>query len=286
LLRYLAQHTRNQYFITTHSAALMDTPGAEIYHVRLTDGASTVEHATSNEHRSAVCEDLGYHPSDLLQANCVIWVEGPSDRIYLKWWLRSMDSALIEGVHYSIMFYGGRLSAHLTQAYDSREINDFISLRRLNRRGVMIIDSDRDTPRKPINATKRRLRKEFDLGPGYAWITDGREIENYLQSSQVTTAISAVHPKAVQIERMGKYANLLKIKSEKGKESIALKVEVAKYIAENFEPDFGALDLRRRVTLLLKFIRDSNPNTGLVDASVARPLAQPDLLERTAKLKR
>jgi hypothetical protein len=262
LLRYLARHTQNQYFITTHSAALMDTPGAEVYHVRLSDGASTVERATTNEHRSAVCEDLGYHPSDLLQANCVVWVEGPSDRIYLNWWLRSVDSDLIEGIHYSIMFYGGRLAAHLSQAPDSAEISDFISLRRLNRRGVMIIDSDRDKPRTPINATKRRLQDEFGSGPGHAWITDGREIENYLRPIQVKEAISSIHPKATQITEEGRYASLLLIRSAKGRQTIASKVAVAKYIVDHFEPDLGALDLRKRVAALRRFILESNPKAS------------------------
>jgi hypothetical protein len=264
LLRYLARQTQNQYFITTHSAALMDTPGAEIYHVRLDDGASIVERATTNEHRSAVCEDLGYHPSDLLQANCVIWVEGPSDRIYLNWWLGSVASDLFEGIHYSVMFYGGRLAAHLSQAPDSKEISDFISLRRLNRRGVMILDSDRDKPHTPINATKRRLQGEFDAGPGHAWITDGREIENYLQPIQLTKAISAIHPKATQITGAGKHASLLLIKSAKGRQATASKVEVARYVAEQFAPDLGALDLKKRILALRKFILESNPKIGTV----------------------
>jgi predicted ATP-dependent endonuclease of OLD family len=51
LLRYLANNTNNQYFITTHSAALMDSPGAEVYHLRLEEGSSIVERVTSNEHR-------------------------------------------------------------------------------------------------------------------------------------------------------------------------------------------------------------------------------------------
>lgn len=262
LLRYLERHTQNQYFITTHSAALMDTPNAEVYHVRLKDGSSMVERATSNEQRSAICEDLGYRPSDLLQANCVIWVEGPSDRIYLNWWLRAVDSSLIEGIHYSVMFYGGRLAAHLTQSPDSEEIKDFISLRRLNRRGVMVIDSDRERPHAPINKTKRRLQQEFDSGPGHAWITEGREIENYLQSEQISGAIAAIHPTALQIDGNDKYANLLKIKTGKGKEAMASKVEVAKYVVANFEPNLNLLDLRKKVAALREFILDSNPRTA------------------------
>lgn len=262
LLRYLAQHTKNQYFITTHSAALMDTPGAEIYHIRQNQGVSIVERATTNEHRFAVCEDLGYHPSDLLQANCIIWVEGPSDRLYVNWWLSSIDGTLVEGIHYSVMFYGGRLAAHLSQAPDSPEITGFISLRRLNRRGVMIIDSDRDKARKPINTTKQRLQEEFDQGPGHAWITDGREIENYLPAIQIDQAIEKVHPSATRFAQTGKYANSLQIISSTGKPTTALKVEVARYISENFQPDLTVLDLRKRVIALRKFILESNPNVG------------------------
>ncbi|MCA3034562.1 MAG: hypothetical protein ING33_05025 [Rhodocyclaceae bacterium] len=198
------------------------------------------------------------------QANCVVWVEGPSDRIYLNWWLRSAAPDLVEGIHYNVMFYGGRLAAHLSQAPDEREVNDFISLRRLNRRGVMIIDSDRDRPHKPINATKRRLQAEFDTGPGHAWITDGREIENYVQPDQITKAIAKIHPKATQVagSGRGKHASLLLIKSAQGKQTVASKVEVARFIAETFEPDFGVLDLKKRVHAVRSFILDSNPKTG------------------------
>ncbi len=46
--------------------------------------------------------------------NGIIWVEGPSDRIYLKNWILLLDENLEEGLHYSIMFYGGRLLSHLS----------------------------------------------------------------------------------------------------------------------------------------------------------------------------
>lgn len=259
LVRYLTRHTQNQYFITTHSAVLMDTPEAEVYHVRLSSGASVVERATSDRQKSAVCEDLGYHPSDLLQANCVIWVEGPSDRIYLNWWLRNVDSQLVEGIHYSIMFYGGRLASHLSHVHESSEVESFISLRRLNRRGVMLMDSDRERPHQKINATKTRLQKEFDSGPGHAWITEGREIENYVPYAQITAAIAAVHPKATPSGQSGKHDHLLLMKSARGKDEVASKVDVARYISEKFQPDFGVHDLKQQIQKLRKFILESNP---------------------------
>lgn len=114
LVRYLNDKTNNQYFITTHSAHLLDTPDASVFHVRLEDGQSKVEQVITNTQKSFVCADLGYRASDILQANSIIWVEGPSDRIYINHWIHLLEPDLIEGLHYSIMFYGGRLLRHLS----------------------------------------------------------------------------------------------------------------------------------------------------------------------------
>ena len=261
LIRYLTEHTTNQYFISTHSAALMDNNEVEIYHVRLQDSVSVVERVTSDNQRSTVCEDLGYHPSDLLQANCVIWVEGPSDRVYINYWLRGLTADLIEGIHYSIMFYGGKLASHLSnEDYpDEIEINDFISLRRLNRRGVIILDSDREKPHVKLNQTKRRLQTEFDKGPGHSWVSEGREIENYIPPDQLRAAIAAKCPTSKLLTNLDRYDNCLKIKSRKNKEIQAPKVEIARYITANYEPDFSIFDLKQRMNKLLAFIRESNP---------------------------
>ncbi|MDP2694880.1 MAG: AAA family ATPase [Gallionella sp.] len=259
LARYLLEATDNQYFITTHSAALMDTPSAEIYHIKLEGGQSIAEHATSDKLRSEICEDLGYHPSDLLQSNCLIWVEGPSDRIYINHWIYLIAPKFVEGIHYSIMFYGGRLASHLTGEDIDKSIESFISLRRLNRRGVIVIDSDKEKKGGRINDTKRRLMGEFDSGPGYTWITEGREIENYLNSESIKDAISKVHPEAKCKSAFGQYENTLMIKTKSGKDSQASKVNVAKYIIENCEADFGRLDLKKQIQRLVDFISDSNP---------------------------
>jgi len=263
LIRYLTEHTTNQYFISTHSATLMDNNEVEIYHVRLQDSKSVVERVTSNNQRSMICEDLGYHPSDLLQANCVIWVEGPSDRVYINYWLRGLTADLIEGIHYSIMFYGGKLASHLSNEdySDEIEINDFISLRHLNRRGVIILDSDREKAHVKLNQTKRHLQTEFDKGPGHSWVTEGREIENYIPPDQLRAAIATKCPTSKLLTNLERYDNCLKIKSRKNKEIQAPKVEIARYITANYEqPDFNILDLRARMNKLLVFIRESNPN--------------------------
>lgn len=257
LVRYLSEKTSNQYFISTHSAHLLDTPDAAIFHVRLEGGQSRVEQVMSDVQKSAVCADLGYRASDLLQANSVIWVEGPSDRIYLNHWIHTTNPELLEGLHYSIMFYGGRLLRHLS-ANDS-EVEDFISLRRLNRYISIVIDSDRSTPEEPVNDTKERIRTEFNKGPGFAWITKGREMENYVSPTILEDVVKKIHPTVTGLQSKGDYDDRLKVVRSKGETSDfhVDKVKVAREIAKS-QADFEVLDLKERIRELVQFIRGAN----------------------------
>jgi predicted ATPase len=264
LVKYLSDKTKNQYFFTTHSAHLLDAVEAEIFHVTQVNGVSSVEAIASTKQKSNICNDLGYKASDILQANCIIWVEGPSDRIYLNYWVLKCAPKLIEGVHYSIMFYGGRLFSHLT-AYDQEgaieTVDDFISVRKLNRNSVIMFDSDKDGPRARLNSTKQRLKDEFDSGPGFAWVTKGREVENYLDFDQVEVSVKSVHPSAGNLVEKSDWGNLLKYeKSKSQEEKTASKVKVARHYVANNTVDFARLDLNERLSQLVTFIRQANGN--------------------------
>ncbi|MGS1047438.1 ATP-dependent nuclease [Burkholderia glumae] len=191
LVRYLRIHTSNQYFISTHSASFIDTPDAAVFHISNDGNESTVKRSILNRDKFEICQELGYKASDLLQANAVVWVEGPSDRIYIEHWIKAVDPELVEGIHYSIMFYGGRLLSHLSAA--DEEVKDFISLRTLNRNVALVMDSDRSSAEAEINDTKKRLLNEFSTNGGVAWLTDGREIENYVEPDRLQAAAKAVY---------------------------------------------------------------------------------------------
>jgi len=178
LVQLLGQ-TNNLFLITTHSSSLIDVEGAAIYNVRSKDGLSNVISAISASETRSALHDLGYRPSDLLQTNSIIWVEGPSDRIYLNKWVSIIDASLREGVDYSIMFYGGRLLAHLSASEET--VGEFIELLRLNRFSSIVIDSDMRSEQSQLGATKQRLISEIEANNGVAWVTSGREIENELQ---------------------------------------------------------------------------------------------------------
>ncbi|MGP1383607.1 MAG: AAA family ATPase [Thainema sp.] len=266
LLNYLFNKTNNQYLFTTHSAHLLDAvEEAEIFHVTQKNGESIVEAVFSTKQKSNICNDLGYKASDILQANCIIWVEGPSDRIYINYWLNSKRKDLVEGIHYSIMFYGGRLFSHLTALDDDEVaeqiIEDLISVRNLNRNAVIVFDSDKPKPQSRISRTKKRLEDEFNQGPGFAWITKGREIENYLDMNKVEEAVLNIHSKsAKRLIQKDRWSNLLKYEKQRtGEKETANKVKVAQYYTKhNSLPDFNILDLNKRLDQLIKFILESN----------------------------
>lgn len=254
LLRYLSQQTSNQYFITTHSAHLLDCHDAAIFHVKLTEEGSRISAAKSSTQKFAVCQDLGYQASDILQTNCVIWVEGPSDRIYLREWIGLQDPNLAEGVEYSIMFYGGRLLSHLTP--DDPEVTEFISLRRLNRNMVVLMDSDRSSKRTVLNKTKRRVVNAWKDDSGFAWVTKGREIENYVGDSAMMEALEFIAPGKEHPKNVDAFTR--RIARDSKNQPYADKVKVARWLVSNKKLDLESLDLKKQIERLCAFVRTCN----------------------------
>lgn len=253
LLNYLQSETTNQYFIATHSASLLDAPGVALFHVSLSDAGSTeVTLLDAPSKRSRACFDLGYRASDIVQANAIVWVEGPSDRIYVNAWLRAVAPDLIEGLQYSIMFYGGRLLSHLSA--DDETVDDFIQLQRLNRHVALIADSDKRAPQSHVNATKKRVVEEIRKSPGgFAWITKGREIENYIRKERMLAALRDLHPRAKWREAENEWSCSYEASGDKvSVDKIALARSLARTV------DLDVLDLRQQVEALTTFIKNAN----------------------------
>lgn len=258
LLRYLSRSTSNQYFIATHSAHMLDSSIGSIFHVTLEDGRSRIRYAGAARERSAICADLGYRPSDLVQTNAVLWVEGPSDRIYLKSWIdRLAPGEFIEGTHYSIMFYGGALLSELSPL-DVDEVQEFISLRSLNRFMAVLIDSDRGRRSAKLNRSKQRVIEELAQDPdtGVSWVTAGYTIENYVPEHVLDQAIRIAHPSTIgrDFDVQDRWTNPL---TEQRLGLRPSKVAVAKN-ATRITDEEWPFDLKRRVGDLVGLIRRAN----------------------------
>lgn len=177
------------YFLTTHSNVLIDQfskqKDAQIIHVTQSNGIAICNTAKTYIDNSGILDDLDVRASDLLQANGIIWVEGPSDRIYLNKWIELWSNGeLREGTHYQCLFYGGRLLSHLS-AEEPQLVNESISIFNTNRNAIILIDSDKRAHSTPINETKKRIVREFTSMNAISWITKGKEIENYIPKEVV-----------------------------------------------------------------------------------------------------
>lgn len=182
-------------FITTHSAAIIDQlrrdDTAQIIHVRHFKGKSVLSCVQTYIENSGLLDDLDVRASDLLQANCVVWVEGPSDRLYLSRWIDVWTEGRIkEGTDYQCVFYGGRLMKHLSAAVeDGRNlVNEGIRILTVNRNVALVFDSDKRSKSAHINQTKKRIEREVTDASGIVWMTHGREIEHYLPANAICRA--------------------------------------------------------------------------------------------------
>jgi hypothetical protein len=257
LMRFIMTETENQFFITTHSATIIDIAGANVFGVKDRNGAAVRPLITSQD-KFRACHELGFRASDLLQTNCIVWVEGPSDRTYIQAWLCDQAPDLVEGIHFSIMFYGGKLLSHLTA--QDREVTDFIAILPLCRNAAIMIDSDLAAANQALRDTKTRIIQEVEAIGGLAWVTAGREIENYYTHDMREAAVMATHPAAVRlIGNRTRYERPLAFERADGNpvEKGFDKMAIAKRLTANGTPT-DQLDLQERLDSLIAFLRVAN----------------------------
>lgn len=199
----------SQIFLTTHSTVPINMfsgrDNVTLTHIKKENNRIITNSALSFIENEDILMNLGVRASDILQSNAVIWVEGPSDRIYINKWIELYSNGTLkENVHYQILFYGGRLLSHLTGKVD--ESSELIQLFRANLHSIIVIDSDKTDSKKRINRTKLRIKKEFIQNQAIVWITQGKEIENYL-SRNIFNKIYNVNKQIGQYEKIDDFLN-------------------------------------------------------------------------------
>ena len=183
---------KNTYiFLTTHSHIAINTfydkEEANIYHVVKEGKNSYIKRIESYMDKTEILNDLDIKASDILQSNGIIWVEGPSDRIFIKKWLSIFcENKFEEGKHYQFLYYGGRL---LSQ-YSAGEEKELINIITTNRNDAIVIDSDKKNQATPLSDTKKRIIKEFNNLEMFSWITKGKEIENYIPKEAISIVVN------------------------------------------------------------------------------------------------
>ena len=256
LYRYIQNYAKNHgsiFFISTHSNIPLNyffgKTGTSTYHVIQNNGVSEIVLISGQQKSREILDDLGANPSDLLQSNGIVWVEGPSDRIYIKKWLELAGFGdCIEGYHYQFMYYGGRLLNH----YSTEDTEQMINMLRTNRHSALVMDSDKKGRNSPINKTKKRVQDEFRENGLFTWCTKGKEIENYLLSCDIKKA----YPKQndFKIEQYQPFSDFPMKKHNK--------IVFAKDVTACMSIDsLSAFDLKEQINKLGKEIRKWNDET-------------------------
>ncbi|MHA6195666.1 AAA family ATPase [Pseudomonas wadenswilerensis] len=193
LLKFSQEHSCH-IFLTTHSHVAIDLfhgeTDAQIIHIKRQDGEVIGLPLECYAHGYAVLDDLGVKASDILQANGIIWVEGPSDRVYLNKFIEIWgEGAYKEGQHYQYIFYGGSVLANITTAPPDQDIKKAVNALAINRNFAFVCDSDRSHSRGKLKNRVVELLEENLSPTGHIWVTRCKEIENYIP----TEAFAAVY---------------------------------------------------------------------------------------------
>jgi AAA domain, putative AbiEii toxin, Type IV TA system len=161
-------------------------PGVEDTETR--DGTySTVRKIDSDA--LTILDNLGVKGSDILQTNGIIWVEGPSDIVYIQKWLEmyTTENSLPEfrqGSNFEFCMFGGAVLKYLygEEVQQGTKQENLVNIFKLNTRGFIIVDSDKPdltTEDKSTFAEAKQLMKNT-LGEDQFWCdSEVQTIEKY-----------------------------------------------------------------------------------------------------------
>jgi predicted ATPase len=189
----ILQSKRCQLFVATHSHVLLNalfrTEEAGVYELYQQVPSETAQgvRKVDQPHYGRILDGLGVRPSQILQTNAVLWVEGPTDRIYITKWIQLWSRGkLVEGRDYECFPYGGSLLRHIV--LDSQGRTTISLLISLARNSIVVMDSDKPESDSKIDPLKVDVCRQCEASGGFGWITSGRAIENYLTSDALLRA--------------------------------------------------------------------------------------------------
>ena len=171
--------------IATHSPVLLDMGFADrIYRITKANERSMVEECLSRKNLYSTLDHLGVMASSILQSNCVIWVEGATERNLIRYWISLVDGEIKEHEHYTFAMTNGSCISYLTTDPEDGEL---IQIMKLCRNYFVIADRDKGPDVPPSKEAIQRFVKELEKSgkENQLWITDNYEIEWYFPKEVV-----------------------------------------------------------------------------------------------------
>lgn len=121
------------------------------------------------------------------------------------------------------------------------------------------MDSDKNSNQTAINNTKKRIINEVEINNGFAWVTKGKEIENYISAGVVSNWLSKKG-----VGQIGQYDNFFDyldlIKKGEGKRFASQKSLLAERLSPYIKREHieGVLDLSEKLEKLCGAIKKWN----------------------------
>lgn len=175
LLRLITDHSTNKhFFIATHSPVFLEEIGKgtiAVYRISRDPKEGTKAELMESDTILDAYFDLGHRFGSAVQADAVIWVEGPTDIPVVRLWLRNYDK--LNGLNIEVMHLGGN-------NINSADFDPVI-LCKINPQSFVLIDSEREARGKPIEEKREAfLGKCKSAKIPVFQATEYRAIENYL----------------------------------------------------------------------------------------------------------
>lgn len=169
----LNMFNKTQYFITTHSNIVLDASADTNINMsifkfkKLKDQPKggqekfTVEQCNNGD--ISLLNELGVRNSSIFLSNCSIWVEGITDRLYLKHYLKLYTDKypekkqFRENLDYTFIEYGGGNLVHFN--FDPKDSSDTINAKYINNKIFLIADNDNSRPNSKKGQRKAHLKE-------------------------------------------------------------------------------------------------------------------------------
>jgi hypothetical protein len=222
LLEVMLENPQHQYFLTTHSNHMLDMAMdySDIsvflfkkYEIEVPDNEHLDENGRPKiKHESRftieqkhvgdfeILHELGARNSSVFLTNATIWVEGITDRMYLREYLRKYMSdnnyPYKEDSHFSFVEYGGKNLVHWKFSPKADKKNEeFIDALKTVGSPFLITDGD----------VSQKWKDRFSIElPSRYWFCPGKEIENLIPEEILI--------KYLENELKDKFADNLKVK--------------------------------------------------------------------------
>ncbi|HEK18843.1 MULTISPECIES: AAA family ATPase [unclassified Mucilaginibacter] len=288
LMETMLSFKEHQFFITTHSNHLLDMTlerqDISVYMLRK-QYSETFEPSFSIENVENddvnILAEIGVRNSSVFLSNCTIWVEGITDRIYIRKyldiWQKDLKVKYVEDLHYSFVEYAGNNITHWSFLENADENCPNIEVTRLCSSLFLITDSDGYGLTEELSQGKKALRQQQlkdNLGERY-YCLEAREIENLLSEQVISKTIEVLESGSgvdtlkisegnYQKKKLGKYLDdvLINPKRKYGDSSGTIKDKLAfAKKATSFINDIADMseEAKALTEKLYNFIKSNNP---------------------------